>query len=170
MKKEVPSTGALVVVVVAILGTIFFLNYAPNNQKEVRLFLENKPTVTAVPFTKLIQGAHSSVTRRVNYFVTSQTELEQVWKMIRATGTLPKINFKTTAVIAIFAGSEVTSEISVTKIEDSDSRLVSIALTKPSGTCENTKQKLSAYQIVTVPMTSLPLAHKDAFVATTCAN
>ena len=60
----------------------------------------------AVPFTEIAKGSQSSVERRVNYLITSSSQFNELWKVVTATGTPPKIDFKTHSVIAVFCGTE----------------------------------------------------------------
>lgn len=126
------------------------------------------PAAAIVPFTKLTQGEQSVVKKRVNYVLTSPTQLSELWKTVNATGQPPEIDFKTHAVIAVFAGQEPISAIAVEKIEDSDTRMVSIMLTKPAGACAEIRSTASPYEIVAMSTTSLPLAHEDISTTVNC--
>ena len=90
-----------------------------------------------------------------------QDQLSALWKFINATNTPPTVDFKKQSVIAVFAGKATSAAISVAKIEDSGARLVSITLMQPESTCPQPAESASPYEIVTVPATLLPLAHKD---------
>ena len=116
---------------------------------------------TVVPFTKLVQGSQSTVATRVNYLITTPDQLSALWEFINATNTPPTVDFKKQSVIAVFAGKATSAAISVAKIEDSGARLVSITLMQPESTCPQPAESASPYEIVTVPATLLPLAHKD---------
>lgn len=125
---------------------------------------------TVVPFTKLMKGSESTITTRVNYLITSSDQLKALWKLISATTPPPAVDFKTSAVIAVFAGKATSAEIAVAKVEDSTARLVSITLAKPESTCPQPTSSASPYEIVTVPVTSLPLAHKDILSTVGCRD
>jgi hypothetical protein len=159
-----------VVLVALIIGVVVFFSgrgSVPTNTSSV--VASTQPSAVIVPFTEITSGSKSTVATRVNYVITSTDELNKLWKMIDATGTPPAIDFKTRAVIAVFAGKESTSSIAVAKIEDTDARMVSITIAKPDSTC--TKQSsASPYEIVAVPITSLPLAHKDISTTVNCSN
>ncbi|MHB8860678.1 MAG: hypothetical protein ACYC48_03000 [Minisyncoccota bacterium] len=124
---------------------------------------------TVVPFTPLAQGEQTSVTERVNYLITSPTQLSELWKTMHATGTPPVVDFSTQNVLAVFAGNESSSSIKVAKIEDSDARMVSIVIARPDGACAS-KTASSPYQLVAVAASSLPLAHEDVIATTSCQN
>lgn len=135
--------------------------------------LSNNSSATAtVPFTEIAKGSQSAVERRVNYLITSSSQFDELWKMVTATGTPPKIDFKTRSVIAVFAGQKPAAgyAIAVAKIEDTSTRVVSITLAKPSDGCMLAQSITAPYQLISVPATSLPLAHEDVSVTTTCAN
>ncbi len=151
------------------IGVYFFLN---GNFKNVSLATvsESQTSTVAVPFTPLASGSRSTVVDRVNYFITSATQLSELWKMVDATGTPPKIDFTKDAVIAVFAGKQPTAgyAIEVSKVLDSSSRLVSITIAKPDGSCITGQSLTAPYEIVAVPATTLPLAHEDIMTTPTC--
>ncbi len=126
----------------------------------------------AVPFTEIAKGSQSAVERRVNYLITSSSQFNELWGVVTATGTPPKIDFKTHSVIAVFAGQKPTAgyAIAVAKIEDTRTRVVSITLAKPSDDCMLAQSITAPYQLISIPATSLPFAHEDISVTTTCAN
>ncbi|MSU74697.1 hypothetical protein EXS57_02880 [Candidatus Kaiserbacteria bacterium] len=125
-------------------------------------------TVVSIPFTTLTQGTQSAVARRVNYVLTSPTELSELWRAIGAPGKPPKVDFKTHAVIAVFAGSQSSASITVAKIEDASTRRVSIAITEPDDGCAEIQSAMLPYEIVAVSRTSLPLTHEDLSTTTSC--
>lgn len=129
-----------------------------------------QPTAIAVPFTPLLRGTHSNVTSRVNYFITSPDELNELWKMINATSTPPKVDFEKDAVIAVFAGQQPSAgyAIQVSKVVDSSARLVSIIIAKPDDGCMKGQSLTTPYELVTIPTTSLPLAHEDLSTTAEC--
>lgn len=127
-------------------------------------------TATVVPFTKLAQGTRSSVSTRTNYVITSSSQLSELWKMIDASGTPPTVDFKTHAVLAVFAGQESSTSISVAKIVDSSERLVSITIAKPADACAPKGAVNSPYELITVATTTLPLAHQDLPMTVSCPN
>lgn len=123
-----------------------------------------------VPFTEIARGSSSAIPTRVNYHLTSPDQLHDLWQTIGAVGTPPAVDFKTRAVLAIFAGKEPSSAIAIAKIEDTDTRLVSIVVAKPDTACAKEGVTASPYEIVTVPATTLPLTHKDILATTSCSN
>ncbi|MDD2657608.1 MAG: protease complex subunit PrcB family protein [Candidatus Pacebacteria bacterium] len=131
---------------------------------------ENQPAAVVVPFTEVARGSSSTVTKRVNYFITTAEGLNKLWKMIDAEGAPPKVDFKNEAVVAVFAGQKPTAgyAIQVSKVEDSGTRLVSITLAEPSESCMVAQSLTAPYEIVTLPTTALPLAHEDIPATADC--
>ncbi|MFH1178208.1 MAG: protease complex subunit PrcB family protein, partial [bacterium] len=157
------------ILVAIVIGVLIFLYGDNKNAPSTPSSMAESRSV-AVPFTKLAQGKKSTIVERVNYLITSPSELNELWKMIDATSTPPKIDFKKDAVIAVFAGKEPTTgyAISITEIEDADARTVSITLAKPSDSCMFAQVITAPYEIVTVPATKLPLTHEDIATTTNC--
>ena len=155
--------GTALLIVIGI--PVFFLT---RNTPSPIVITDVPPVVVAVPFTKLTQGTQSVVARRVNYVLTSSTELSELWRTIDAPGKPPRVDFKKNAVLAVFAGNESGTSISVAKIEDTNTRMVSIAIAKPNGPCELVQPAASPYEIVTVPTTSLHLTHEDISTTVSC--
>ena len=130
-------------------------------------FSDTQSSLTAtVPFTKLTAGRQSVVAKRVNYVITSPTQLSELWEIVSASGTPPEVDFETQAVLAVFAGNESSSSIAIAKIEDTTARTVSIAITKPD--CTKPPSVASPYEIVAVSATSLPLTHTDIPITVSC--
>ncbi len=129
----------------------------------------NTPAAT-VPFTELAQGVQSSVSVRANYLITSESQLSELWKMIDARGQTPVVNFATHDVVAVFAGKEPTAgyTITVSKVEDTNTREVTVALTSPGGSCVLAQSVTAPYQVVELPKTSLPLTHTDQAITASC--
>jgi len=159
-----------VALVAIAIGVAVFISGKGNLQSTSSAVADNQSSVVSVPFTKLVQGTHSTIEKRVNYFITSPTQLSELWKMISATGTPPKVDFNKDAVIAVFAGQQPTTgyAIEVSKVLDSSSRLVSITLAKPDGNCITGQSLTAPYEIVAVPATTLPLAHEDVWTTVGC--
>lgn len=169
MKREILIIIGLAAVAVAI-GLFIFLRGRDTSPTVSPNLASAEQSVAVVPFTKITQGEKSTVTRRVNYLITSTDELQKLWKMVDATIPPPAIDFEKQAVLAIFAGNESTSSIAIAKIEDTDTRLVSIAVTKPDSACVSKLAAPSPYEIVVVPATTLPLAHADLATTVSCPN
>jgi hypothetical protein len=123
-----------------------------------------------VPFTELSRGAHSDVSTRTNYLITSTAELEKLWKMISASGKMPVIDFTKNNVAAVFAGQKMTGgyAIVVSKIMDVQDRLVTVTLTKPGSNCILTQSTTAPYQVIQLPKTSLQFTHEDQVTTTNC--
>lgn len=167
MQRKSLVIFGIVLLVVGFGVSAFFLT---RNTASSVTIAEVQSSAVIVPFTKLIQGKQSVIDRRVNYVLTSPTQLSELWKTVAAPGKPPKVDFKTHAVIAVFAGKEPSSTITIAKIEDTNTRMVSIAITKPDGACAQKQLVASPYEIVAVSATSLPLAHEDVSVTSPCTN
>lgn len=157
----------IVIAVAAVLVGAAVLVSLSNRQSEIR---SASLAATSVPFTRLAEGKKSSVSERVNYIITSAAQMDELWKMTDAVGAPPPVDFKTHAVLAIFAGSEPCMAINVAKIEDADARQVSIVLAKPDGNCADKIKATSPYEIVTVKVTPLPLTHMDTPTTVSCPD
>ena len=127
-----------------------------------------------VSFTTLNTGTRAAqVTARKNYAAGDATGLEKLWALAfgaNATST-PAINFDKQEVIGIFAGEKPTGgyAIKVTKVEDSATeRTIHIALVVPGAKCVTTQSVTSPYTIISLPLSSLPLAHQDATSTSEC--
>ena len=157
-----------VALVAVIIGVGIFL-YSGSSWRGTSPEDASASVAGAVSFTPLARGVESSVHERVNYLITSSDQLSQLWKTIGAGGMPPAVDFSTHEVIAVFAGSDPVADITVAKIQDTTTRMVSVSIAKPDGTCAG-KDSGSPYQIVAMPTTSLPLAHQDLVSTTSCAN
>ena len=170
------NTPAIVglVVCVAVLGVAAFfytggsfpaLSYSPIEN--------NVPSPSPVSFQKIVSGTNSSVTKRVNYLITSPIQLKNLWLMIDAAETAPAIDFSKYVIVAVFAGQNPTTgyDIQISKIEDTaTARIVSLTLAKPDGNCITGQAVTAPYELVLVPATSLKFAHQDTWTTKTCAN
>lgn len=167
MKDKLIFFGVAIVAV--IIGVLFIFVYRDRLPTPLSPVIEQTGSAaTTVPFTRIVQGTKSSVAERVNYLITSSSQMTELWKMTDATGTPPAIDFKTHAVLAIFAGKEPCSGINVAKIEDASARTVSITLAKPDGACADKVTGSSPYEIVVVEATPLPLTHADISTTVSC--
>jgi hypothetical protein len=153
-------------------GVVFLLPDLGNLSNVYPAAVPSQPAASIVPFTRIAQGSQSEVTKRVNYLIVSPVQMEKLWKLTDMTNPPPPIDFKTHAVIAVFAGEKSTTgyTISVSRIEDSGERMVSVALVKPDVACMTGQSLTYPYEIVVVPVTSLPLAHKDITTTASCTN
>lgn len=158
-----------VAVLAIVIGVLIFLSGGANTPDVSPALASNQTPAVVVPFTKLMQGTHSNVATRVNYVITSATQLTELWKTIGATGTPPTIDFTKQTVLAVFAGTASSSSIAIAKVEDTNARMVSISITSPEGACA-TKVATSPYELAVVPVTSLPLTHADIVTTTKCQN
>jgi len=126
----------------------------------------------AVPFTKLARGTYSTVTKRVNYLITSPTELDELWQMLDAKGNKPAVDFTRNEVIAVFAGQQQDAhhEVTVSEVQDATARTISITFTNPSAKCASKKVTTAPYEVIAIPTTSLPITHENISTTTTCSE
>lgn len=158
-------------VVAIVIGALLFLSGVDVPSSPVATNYDNTTaTATAVPFTKVVQGEKSIISRRANFLITSPEQVKELWKLIDATTTPPQIDFSTHSLVAVFAGQEPSSSIQIAKIEDTDARTVSIAIAKPEDACIKEALTSSPYEIVIVSTTSLKFTHKDIPTTVSCAN
>ena len=160
------------VLLAAVVGAFIYLSgRGQDMQKESLPAVAATPVAAVVvPFTELAHGTHSTVTTRVNYSITSADQLSKLWKMIDATSTPPIVDFKTQTVVAVFAGQKPTAgyAIAVSKIEDTESRMVSVTLASPDGTAAAKKSATAPYEVIVVPLTALSFAHEDISATAAC--
>lgn len=130
-------------------------------------------TVVSVPFTEVAHGTRSTVTKRVNYVITSPVEFKKLWDMVDAKGKAPDIDFSEQSVVAVFAGKEPTTgySIAVAKVEDrTAARRVSVIITKPGSGCIIRQSMTAPYQLIELPKTSLLLTHQDLVATSSCSG
>ena len=156
------------------LGVLVFLsdrdrNFQSNPSTDT---LESSVSSKTISFTRLAYGSRSSVATRVNYLITSADQLKDLWKLTDATSTPPAVDFKTHAVIAVFAGEKPSDgyAVAVSKIEDSEKRMVSVALTSPDDTCATKRSTVAPYEILLMPVTPLSLTHEDVLTPVSCSK
>lgn len=159
---------SVVAVVVAALVLLYGTKNLPSPQPSAAQNTE--PSAIAVPFTELAQGTQSKVSSRVNYHITSATELKEIWDLVNATGTPPAIDFATHTVLAVFAGQKPTAgySIAVREVKDAENRMVTISLMNPGEGCMLAQALSAPYVLAVVPVTSLPLTHEDVPSVVSC--
>jgi hypothetical protein len=160
-KTSLAIAGAILV----LLGITAFLMYGnPPSQ-------EDSLAASAVAFTQIAEGYQAQVPERVNYVLTTPTELEALWKLLSDAGPMPAVDFSRYDLLALFAGSVPSYGYSIrfTDMTITDSkRLVSIAISKPMNGCVVAQATAAPYQIVIVPRSTLPLAHEDTHLEVPC--
>lgn len=157
--------GAALITIIVV--AIFLFNRYESTPHFYSSITSNQPAAVMVPFIDIKHGLKSSVAIRVNYLITSTSQLNQLWKLVGATSTPPVIDFKTNAIIAAFAGNESNSAISISNIEDTNKRTVFISMMKSDRVCAQRQPITSPYDVVVMPVTSLSLTHVDTAIATT---
>ena len=130
--------------------------------------------VPSVTFTTIDIGTHAvNVTARKNYVAGDAQGLTKLWSLaFGETGsTTPKIDFGTTEVIGVFAGTKPTGgyAIEVSKVVDGiDARTIYVNIVKPGANCVTTESVTSPFAIITLPVSTLPLAHQDTTSVRDC--
>jgi hypothetical protein len=163
------QTVSIALFVVVIVAGAFLLGR--DNESSVTQSSANEG-VTAVAFTPLAEGVYSRVEARVNYLVSSEEGLVELWKLIETDMPLPQVDFSTHAVAAIFAGEEATAgfKIAVAAVEDGAERMVKVVRTRPGPSCMTTQVITMPYQVVEIPITTLPLSHQDEWMTEDCSS
>jgi|SRR3989344_3001052 len=125
-----------------------------------------------VSFSVLASGAHSSVTARKNYLITSENQFRELWKLIDAGGSPPTIDFSIYHVLAVFTGTEPSAgySVAITKVADGTERMVSIQITAPGVSCLAATTLTAPYEIVRITATALAYAHENTATTTSCLN
>ena len=159
--------GIIFVAVVAIaIGVYMFYSgeYQPSS-------VTNQQASVIVPFTALAEGSRSKVDSRVNYLITTQEELAELWKFLEEPPPVPKVDFTKKVVAAVFAGKAPTSgyDINVVEVQDADKRVVKIELIKPDESCILAQSLTAPYQVIELPKTSLPFTHADVWTTKSCS-
>jgi len=164
--------GGVAVVAIIIGGFVFVYGGQNFSGTPFSEATGNVPVAIAVPFTELAHGTQSDVSTRTNYLITSMSELDKLWEMVNATSTPPTVDFSSNYVAAVFAGQRMTGgyAIAVSKVADTQNRLVTITITSPDSSCMVTQSTTAPYQIVEIPKTSLPFTHEDQTSTTSCSQ
>jgi hypothetical protein len=158
-------------IIIAGIGISLFLRNSRDLTFQILSASTSATSSVSVPFTKLAQGTESSIMLRTNYLITSQTELDDLWKLVGASSTPPQVAFEKQSVLAVFAGKEPSVAIAVSKVEDMNVvRLVSVTLLQPEPTCPQPSGHASSYELVVVPATTLGLAHADTVTTLGCRD
>jgi len=160
--------GIIVVAVIAIVIGIYMFY---SGQYASSTFPNSQPSAVIVPFITLAEGSRSKVESRVNYLITTQEELAELWEFLEEPPPVPTVDFKTKVVAAVFAGMVPTTGygISVFEVKDEDKRVVKVELIKPDESCVLAQSLTAPYQVIELPKTSLPFTHVDVWTTKTCS-
>jgi hypothetical protein len=158
---------AIVACVAIAIGVYLFYS----GQDTSSTFPNNQPSAVIVPFTALAEGPRSKVESRVNYLIYTQEELAELWKFLEEPPPVPKVNFNTKVVAAVFAGQTPTSgyDITVLEVQDAGKRVVKIELIKPDESCILAQSLTAPYHVVELPKTSLQFTHDYVWTTKTCS-
>jgi len=165
MQKQIISAVGVAVIAIGIGVYLFYSGeYKPSSAT-------NQQSAVIVPFTALADGARSKVFSRVNYLITTQEELAELWEFLEEPPPVPTVDFKTKVVAAVFAGMVPTTGygISVFEVKDEDKRVVKVELIKPDESCVLAQSLTAPYQVIELPKTSLPFTHVDVWTTKTCS-
>jgi len=134
-------------------------------------FLNNQPSAVIVPFDALAEGSRSKIESRVNYLITTQEDLAELWKFLEEPPPVPTVDFKSKVVAAVFAGNVPTTgyKISVSEVKDEDKRIVKVELVKPDQSCVLAQSVTAPYQVIELSKTSLPFTHSDEWTTKICS-
>jgi hypothetical protein len=130
--------------------------------------------VGPVEFVVIDEGDRAvNISDRKNYLVNGEEELQRLWTMVYGASAPPKpaLDFMQHDVIAVFMGEAPSGghAITISGIEDTaDARIVRIMLTAPGEGCMTSQAITSPYQLVRVPISSLPLTKEYAETTADC--
>jgi hypothetical protein len=134
-------------------------------------------TNSPIRFTVLQTGENSpAISDRVNYRITSLSELAQLWAMIYGNNgpTIPQIDFAYDEVIAVFDGSHAEGgySIAVSRIENVNGKtVITVKRTTPGTGCSAAGNGSAPFQIVKMPKSANDLGHVDVMASgTPCTN
>ncbi len=165
MQKQTISAVGVAVIAIAIGVYLFYSGEYPPSSAT------NQQSAVIVPFTALADGARSKVSSRVNYLITTQEELAELWEFLEEPPPVPKVDFNKKVVAAVFAGEAPTAgyDIAVAEVRDNGERTVKVELTKPDESCLLAQSLIAPYQVVELPKTSLPFTHADVWTTKPCS-
>lgn len=139
--------------------------------------LEETPVEAAgpvdVPFTVLAQGSVSGMEKPKNFAVYSAEGLADLYERADLADTPPEVDFGSSYVIAVFAGTQAMGgvAVAVNRITDQDGRRVlDIHTDRPGSGCATTDALTSPYQLIRVPASDMPLAHLDSVSDVPCGS
>jgi hypothetical protein len=166
MREKHVIVGLAIALVAISIATI--LQMRTNDSPIIAESLEPTP----VPFTELTRGATSAIATSTNYLITSESQLEKLWQLVDAEGDVPKVDFNTQYVAAVFAGQRPTTgyAIEVSKVEDTTVRTVVVTLAKPGSDCVTGQSVTAPYAIIVLPKTPLTFTHQNEATTTLCSQ
>lgn len=156
---------ALMLIASIVVGGVLYL-FGPGVFHIVPSTSSTTSTPGGVSYTTLAQGEDGHQDTRVNYRIMNNNELAQLWAIVygQSGPVMPNVDFSKNEVLAVFDGSHTTGgySISIKNISDAGGqRMVTVLRTTPSQNCSISSDITSPFIIVTVPKTTLPLAHTD---------
>ncbi len=142
------------------------------------LFLSNpseKPTGGEVEITVLAEGQNSgSITTQKNFRIQNAEKLAELWRLVygESDDLIPAVNFERNEVLAVFDGTHSSGgysiEVSSVVDENGIARRVAVTRRTPGESCVTTQAITSPFQIVVLPISSLPIVRTDASIIVSC--
>jgi hypothetical protein len=141
---------------------------SPNTQASADSYAASSPT----PFSVIAHGASGpSGIGKVNYRITSASQLAQLWQMIYGDNTAPPaVDFSRQEVLAFFDGTHATGgyDIAVTSVADNGARTVNVQHVAPGAGCVVSQSSTAPFEVIAVAKSALSINHVDAAVTSDC--
>lgn len=150
------SLASLILILVIIAGIAGYI-YANLGDREIKIDLTNKPSITIRinNFENISKESYSGHNERKNYVIKEVSEWKNLWGMVHIGTTpkpvLPDINFDNEMIIAVFQGMHSTGgySIEITQIIEKDKSLeIFIKETSPAPGSVTTQAVTQPYHIV----------------------
>jgi hypothetical protein len=164
--------GGICILAIAVGAWLYF--GTPHKTAPATSASTEAPVAKEVHFAVLDQGDQAGdMTTRKNYAIYDAAEFARFWQKAHPNGKkVPNVDFKSTYVIAVFAGTEPTGgyRISVTKVTDTaNARSVAVTIEQPDSSCAVVEEETSPYAFVTVPYSDAEaLSHTDVRTTHAC--
>lgn len=165
----------IIILAAVAVGGLLYLYGGPAFHKS---YVNSSPTAPFVPqvqpgITVLASGDAPTVSQRVNYLITTNDQLTQLWQMLYTDSgqPVPNVDFNTNEVLALFDGSHSTGGygIQLTSVDDSGGkRTVTITHFAPGDSCVPPGGATSPFIIVSVSKSSLPIDRIEQTVQNQC--
>lgn len=169
------TTLPIIILAAVVVGGLLYLYGGPAFHKS---YVNQSPTAAFTPqmqpgLTTLASGDAPNVTGRVNYRITTDAQLAQLWQMLYTDSGqhVPNVDFNTYDVFALFDGSHSRGGygIQLTSVNDSiTQRTVTITHFIPSDSCPSSGGISSPFVIVEVSKSSLPINRIEQTAVNQC--
>lgn len=165
----------IIIIASVAVGGLLYLYGGPSFH---RPYVNTSPTAPFTPqpqagLTTLASGDAPNVTDRVNYRITTDAQLTELWQMLYTDSgnPVPNVDFNKYEVLALFDGSHTTGGygIQLTSLKDAGgTRTVVITHFIPGDSCVPPGGISSPFLLVEVPKSSLPIDRVEQTVANQC--